>query len=107
MLIRSIITEATQIWSKSGGKNVRKYRCTSGARKGRVMASPASCSKPLHVGKSTSLKKTRTKRKQSMSFKSGLAKRSNPSAIRTQRLNKSSTKSTPRKANTRRSRRIK
>lgn len=106
MLIRHLF-EATQIWSKSGSKNVRKYRCTSGARKGRVMASPASCSKPLNVGKSSSLKKTRTKRKQSMSFKSGLAKRSNPGEVRTNRLNKSSTATKPRKASTKRARRMK
>jgi len=106
MLLRSLF-EATQIWAKSGSKNVRKYRCTSGARKGRVMASPASCSKPLNVGKSASLKKTRTKRKQSMSFKSGLSKRSNPGAIRTNRLNKSSTKTAPRKTSTKRARRLK
>ena len=42
-----------------------------------------------------------------MSFKAGLAKRSNPGAVRTNRLNKSSTATKPRKASTKRARRMK
>lgn len=106
MLIRDL-TEATQIWSKSGGKNVRKYRCTSGARKGRIMASPASCNKPLNAKKSAAFKKTRTKKAPQISFRSGLTKRSSPASIRTKSLNKSSQKTKPRTSNKTRARRIK
>jgi len=106
MLIRDL-TEATQIWAKSGNKNVRKYRCTSGARKGRVMASPASCSKPISAHKSASMKQTRQRKKQPMAYKSSLAKRSNPAALRTKSLNKSSRKVRPRKSSSRRARRMK
>ena len=45
------------VWSRQGGKQVRKYRCTSGVRKGRTMASPASCNMPLDVSKGQTLKK--------------------------------------------------
>jgi hypothetical protein len=109
MFIRELtIDEATQVWSKGkGGGSVRKYRCTSGARKGRVMASPASCNKPLNVHKSAGLKKTRQKKKQAMAYRSGITKRSNPGAIRTAKLNKSAAKIRPRKSSSKRSRRMK
>ena len=87
MLIRELI-EATQVWSKKGGGSVRKYRCTTGIRKGRVMSSPAACSKPLNVHKSKSLKQTRSQKAPVMKFKSKIAKRSNPASKRNIRLNK-------------------
>ena len=89
MLIREFIGEATQVWSKSGKSSVRKYRCTSGVRKGRVMASPAACSKPLNVSKSKSFKQTRSTKAPTMKFKSKIAKKSNPASNRNIRLNKS------------------
>ncbi len=30
-------------WAKSGNKVVRKYRCASGRRKGRIVSTPAQC----------------------------------------------------------------
>jgi len=88
MLIRELI-EATQIWSKKGSTSVRKYRCTSGVRKGRVMSSPAACNKPMNIHKSKSLKQTRSQKAPTMKFKSKIAKRSNPASNRNIRLNKS------------------
>ena len=43
MILRELFTEAagTNAWKKVGNNTVRKYRCTYGPRKGRVMASPA------------------------------------------------------------------
>ena len=32
-----------QIWGRRGAKTVRKYRCTSGMRKGRIVATAAQC----------------------------------------------------------------
>lgn len=107
MLIRTIIPEATQIWSKSGSKNVRKYRCTSGIRKGRIMASPASCNKPMNAKKSASFKKTRSKKGVHQNYRASLSKRSNPAAIRVKSLNKSSQKTRPRTSSSKRARRIK
>ena len=87
MIVQELL-EATQVWSKSGGKSVRKYRCTSGVRKGRVMASPASCNKPISVSKSVNFKKTKKAKQPSMSYKSSIAKRSNPASVRARKLNK-------------------
>ena len=88
MLIRELI-EATQIWSKKGSTSVRKYRCTSGVRKGRVMSSPAACSKPVNAHKSKAFKQTRSQQAPTMKFKSKIAKKSNPASNRNIRLNKS------------------
>lgn len=101
MLVRDIFSEATQIWSKSGSKSVRKYRCTSGVRKGRVMSSPSACNKPLNVHKSAAFKQTRSKKSKQAAYKSSLTKRSNPGAIRTKSLNKNSQRVKPRKSHNR------
>ena len=42
MKIQEIVTESVvQVWSRNkSGQMVRKYRCLSGARKGRIVANP-------------------------------------------------------------------
>jgi len=87
MHLRSLF-EATQIWSRTGGKQVRKYRCQSGVRKGRVMASPASCNKPLNIHKSATLKNTKKRTQSKITMKSMRTKRTNPASARLGSLNK-------------------
>ena len=58
MLLRDIISEA-QVWARSGKKVVRKYRCTAGKRKGRVVAKPAQCFAAPDVKKRIKLKMTK------------------------------------------------
>ena len=77
MLLREMITEwvcgdcyaepctcsveegVTTIFGKSGNKTVRKYRCTSGTRKGRIVAKMSTCTAPKSVKKATTLKKVK------------------------------------------------
>ena len=87
MLLREL-TEATQIWTRSGGKQVRKFRCTSGVRKGRIMASPASCNRPISVHKSAALKKTKAAKKGKIQMTGVRTRRSNPASVRLKSLNK-------------------
>lgn len=87
MLVSELL-EATQVWSKKGSKSVRKYRCTSGIRKGRVMSSPAACNKPLDAHKSRLFKQTKSKKLPQIKFKSRISKKSNPASRRNIRLNK-------------------
>lgn len=61
MKIQDITEAGTNAWKKIGSKNVRKFRCTYGPRKGRVMSSPAACNAPINHKKSASLKKTKSK----------------------------------------------
>lgn len=80
--------EATPVWSKSGTHSVRKYRCTSGSRKGRVMSSAAACNAPINIHKSKQFKQTKAQKLPAIKIKSRLTKRSNPASVQNFRLNK-------------------
>lgn len=82
------ITEAIQVWSRTGGKNVRKYRCTQGARKGRVMASPAACNRPINISKSKNMKQTKAAKAGKIATITSRTKRVNPTSTRLPGVNK-------------------
>ena len=66
MIINEIITEgALQIVGRRSNRLVRKYRCTSGSRKGRIVANPATCNKPKRV-KFINIKKAKARRGSAM-----------------------------------------
>lgn len=88
MNLRELFEAPTIVWGKRGGKMVRKYRCTSGQRKGRVVAKASTCSAPKNVSKSASFKKTRTKLAKPIAIKSSRTKRANKVSKRIARLNK-------------------
>ena len=88
MKVQEILEGVTTAWQRQPGKTSRKYRCQSGPRKGRVMASPASCNKPLSAKKSATLKKTKSKMGRYGGFKRGLTKRRDPHSRRLRKLNK-------------------
>ena len=89
MLVREL-TEGGQgtTWSTKGTSTVRKYRCTSGIRKGRVMSSPAACNKPINVHKSAAFKQMKQRKGGNLQTKIMRSKKINPGALRTQNLNK-------------------
>lgn len=87
MLMREITEGVVPIFGRSGNKTVRKYRCTSGTRKGRIVAKPATCNAPKNVKASNTLKKTRRSRGSTISTRSSRTKRSNPSSQKLKRLN--------------------
>lgn len=86
-----IVSEVTRVWSRAGGKQTRKYRCTFGHRKGRVMSSAAACNAPINVKKSASLSQTKARRGKTMAVKSKITRRVNPASVRLPRLNKPTT----------------
>ncbi len=83
------ILEARRVWARRGNKVVSKFRCTSGWRKNRLVASPASCSKPLDIKKRFVIKKTRARLGKRIARKTARAKRFNPVTRRVTHLNKS------------------
>lgn len=88
MLLRELITEnATSIFGRSGNKTVRKYRCTSGSRKGRIVAKAATCHAPKNVAASRTLKKTKRSKQSPISVKSSRTKRANPYSRRLKNVN--------------------
>jgi hypothetical protein len=98
MFLRQLIEGAVPTFAKSGNKTTRKYRCTTGSRKGRVVAKASTCSAPTNVKAATTLKRTKAKKSASMSVKTRRTKSANPASIRTRRANKSRHKKSKRRS---------
>ena len=102
MIISEIYTEgAVQIFGRSKGKVVRKYCCTSGQKKGRIVAKPTTCSAPIRVSSRIAIKKAKARRSPLIKIKSRYTKRMSPTSRRLTRLNTSRLKPTRRKTSKR------
>ena len=77
-------------WAKHGNKVVRKFRCTSGRRKSRVVSSPAQCFAAPDVKKRSKLKMTKARLGARMARKARKTKRINPASKRVAALNRAS-----------------
>lgn len=84
----SVELDEKQVWAKSGQKVVRKYRCTSGSRKGRVVKEPAQCFRAPDVKRRIQLKKTKARMGARMARKARRTKRVSPVSRRVAQLNK-------------------
>lgn len=90
MLLREIIsTEVLEAmaWAKRGAKVVRKFRCTMGPRKGRIVADIGQCTAAPDIAKRHRLKLTKARLGGRMARKARRTKRVNPASIRTRKLN--------------------
>ena len=83
-----MVCEAKMAWARRGNKVVRKYRCTSGVRKGRIVSNAAQCGKPIDMKKRMSLKRTKAKFGGKMARKSKKTKRVNPASKRLKTMNR-------------------
>lgn len=90
MLVREIYESLTekQIWARSGKKVVRKYRCTVGRRKGRIVKKMSQCFAAPNMKARLTLKRTRARIGARMMRKARRTKRTNPASRRVQALNK-------------------
>ena len=77
-------------WTKRGNKVVRKFRCTSGNRKSRIVSSPAQCFAAPDIKKRIKLKMTKLKFGKKMARKAKKTKRVNAASRRVAALNRSS-----------------
>lgn len=83
------IREGSKVaWAKQGSSVVRKFRCTDGKRKGRIVSSPADCNKPIDLKKRIKFNLTKKARGGRIKARSARTKRRNPASLRVQRLNK-------------------
>ena len=80
---------AKMVWARSGKKIVRKYRCTSGRKKGRTVKTPTACGGKLDLVKRMKFKKTLMSKGFRMRRKAKMTKRRNPISKQVSRLNKS------------------
>lgn len=84
----AVLVETKMVWAKSGKKVVRKFRCTYGRRKGRVVSDPSQCSKPVDMKKRFTLRKTKAQKGSRMTRKAQRTKRTNPASKMVKALNK-------------------
>lgn len=82
------ILDELMIWSRKGNQVVRKYRCTSGKRAGRIVSKISQCFKPIDIKKRVKLKQTKARLGNRMSRKAKRTKRTNPASKRLKQLNK-------------------
>ena len=83
-----LIAETKMVWARRGQKVIRKYRCTFGRRKGRVVANMGQCSAPLDIKKRFTMRRMKAKMGARLQRKIQRTKRINPASKRVQRLNK-------------------
>jgi hypothetical protein len=83
-----LIAETKMVWARRGQKVVRKFRCTFGRRKGRIVANMSQCSAPLDIKKRFTLKRTKARMGSRIQRKIQRTKRVNPTSKRVARLNK-------------------
>lgn len=95
MLLREFFIDPTQeeldegqTWARSGKKVVRKYRCSSGPRKNRIVAKMAQCFAAPDVKKRMQFKKVKARLGARMARKAKKTKRINPASKRVQALNR-------------------
>ena len=90
MLVRELYEQIDekQIWARSGKKVVRKYRCTAGRRKGRIVKQMAQCFAAPDMKARLTMKRTRARIGARMMRKARRTKRTNPASRREQALNK-------------------
>ena len=76
-----------QIAGRSGGKIVRKYRCTSGSRRGRIVSKPSTCTAPRNVKSTINMKKAKRRSGSLMSTRAQRTKTALKTTKRLQKLN--------------------
>lgn len=82
------LIETKMVWARKGGKVARKYRCTFGKRKGRVVSDPSQCSKPVDMKKRFTLRRTKAQKGSRMTRKAQRTKRTNPASKMVRALNR-------------------
>ena len=99
MLVREIYNhlDEKQIWGRSGQKVVRKFRCTVGRRKGRIVKKIAQCFASPNMKARITMKRTRARVGAKMMRRRAKTMRSNPASKRVQALNKAGKPSGTRK----------
>ena len=90
MLISDLIdvTEAKMIFGRTGKKVVKKYRCSFGRKKGRIVSNPSVCSAPLDIKKRMTMKKMKARMGARLQRKIKFTKKYNAASKRVAALNK-------------------
>tara|TARA_X000000950_G_scaffold286722_1_gene396461 strand:- start:11008 stop:11319 length:312 start_codon:yes stop_codon:yes gene_type:complete len=76
-----------QIFGKYKQSIKRRFRCQSGPRKGRIVADPSTCTKPINIRKRQQFKATRQKLNTIQSKRATYTKKYNPTSKIVKKLN--------------------
>lgn len=88
LIIEELLSEsASMAWGKRGNEIVKKYRCLSGPRKGRLVNTPADCAKKLDLTKSRRMKRNIAIKGKKMARKAKRTKRVSPISKQIQKRN--------------------
>ena len=87
MRMDEIVTEKIA-WKRRGNTLKRQFRCSSGPRKGRVVATASQCFKPIDIKKRMTLRKTKAKMGSRLQRKAGRTKNFNPVSRRLKTMNR-------------------
>jgi len=79
-----------QTWARSGKKVVRKYRCSSGPRKNRIVSKMQQCFAAPNIKARMSLKRTKARLGKRLARKARKTKKINPASRRVQAMNRGS-----------------
>jgi len=90
MRLRELTINVTEdlAWARSGQKVVRKYRCTNGPRKGRIVKKMSQCFAAPDIKKRATLKRIKARFGSRLAKKAKRTKRINPASRRVQMMNK-------------------
>jgi hypothetical protein len=88
LFIDELDESAKMAWARRGKSIVRKYRCTSGRRKGRIVSKPAQCNASIDLKKRMTLRKTKAAKGGRMIRKARRTKKVNPVSKRLKRMNR-------------------
>lgn len=77
------------IFAKSGNKVKRKFRCTAGKKRGKIVASPSACFAPVNLQKRFRMKQLQRTKGALMHRKAQITKRTNPTSRKIAVMNKS------------------
>jgi hypothetical protein len=87
-LFEDQLDEHEMVFSRAGNKLKTKWRCTSGARSGRVVGNAKDCDKPIDQKKRAQMKVTRKTKAKQAARKAKKTKRVNPASKLLSMLNK-------------------
>jgi hypothetical protein len=88
MQVVEVVEASTIAWKKQSSKVTRKYRCTTGPRKGQVRASPAACNAPIRVKNRLTLQKNKQKMGSHGRYRASKTKRTDNASRRLATLNR-------------------
>ena len=88
-VLTEVLNEGAKIaWARVGNKVVKKYRCTDGKRRGRIVSHPAQCNKPVDLKKRLKFRQTKAAKGPRMARKRKITLKKNPVSRRVQQMNK-------------------